>query len=139
MSFQAYLDNAEKQRSDIERLLIRRHLEPQPHGRRDHQALLRRPVLGVVIVGIRLGLISRVRRDPASLGDSVVVRPDLDEIPRCVVVTDRRRLRARQLHRCDVTNEILRPRAEGKQLLRPVNRAEQLTLQNVGEVLAHRK
>ena len=73
-------------RSHIERLLIRRHLEPQSHRRRDHQALLRRPILGVVIVGIRLGLVSRVRRDPAPLGDSVVVRPDLDEIPRRVVV-----------------------------------------------------
>ena len=58
---------------------------------------------------------------------------------RVVVVRDADDFAARQLHRRDVADEVLRPRTERQHLLRPVDRAEQLTLRDVGEVLAHRE
>ena len=128
-------------RGDGECVQVGRHLEAQPHRRRDHHALLRRAVLGVVILSVSLGLVGREGRNTALLARRVVIHPRLDQLTPlsgliAVVVRQRG---PRELHWCDVPHKVLRSGTEWQHLLRTVDRAQQLTLQDVSHILPHRE
>jgi len=120
-------------RDDRERFHLRRQLESQPHGRRNHKAALGPGVLGRVLIGVGRRVVrSRHRHTRAQTG--ILGRARLDILLR----RGRRGRDVGEPPRRDPADRVHSVRRNCEHLMVAIHRAEQLPGKDVSQILAGR-